>query len=156
LEEVKALYEIASHLIPAYDRSKHETRRELMHSFGVKQQGMGENQSPVLLKMNASPRYQEFQRRATLYYGKQEILERLIAPKNHACRKEMKDEVLEGAPRRRIGISPHQSRVKWSAVKLSRYRTFAGDAGMDEKKFLSTRRPVHQSKRLALSFLLHF
>jgi hypothetical protein len=27
---------------------------------------------------------------------------------------------------------------------------------MDEKNFLSTRRPIHQSKRLALSFPLHF
>jgi hypothetical protein len=27
---------------------------------------------------------------------------------------------------------------------------------MDEKNFLRTRRPIHQSKRLALSFPLHF
>jgi hypothetical protein len=27
---------------------------------------------------------------------------------------------------------------------------------MDEKNFLTARRPIHQSKRLALSFPLHF
>jgi hypothetical protein len=97
LNDITNLYEIATKLIPAYNRSKNENRKELMHSFGVKQLGMGENQSPILLKMNECELYADFQILATLYYGKQEILERLVAPKNHACRKEMKDELLEGA-----------------------------------------------------------
>ena len=91
------LYELANLMLPAHDRSKHATRVENMHSFGIKQMGMGENDKPILLKIKKHPRYAEFQRLAARYFIKQEMIEAAVAPDHCATRKAMRDEVKEGS-----------------------------------------------------------
>jgi hypothetical protein len=91
-EEVQVLYNIATELIP-----KHMRKGCPMYSFGVRQMGMGDNTNPVLKKLKPCDRYEEFQRLATLYYGKQEILERLVAPANAARRETIRDTLVKDA-----------------------------------------------------------
>jgi hypothetical protein len=89
--DVTKLYGLAEELLPKHDRSKNDNRKEWMHSFGVKQLGMGENEHPVLLKIKPGSGYQEFLRHAGVYFAKQQMLEEMIAPMNSLTRKTMRD-----------------------------------------------------------------
>jgi hypothetical protein len=92
--DVAKLYELAKKLLPKHDRSKNENRKEWMHSFGVKQLGMGENKYPILLKIKNKPGYQKFLKHAAPYFVKQQMLEEMIAPDNSKTRKTMRDEYM--------------------------------------------------------------
>jgi hypothetical protein len=96
-QEALELYELAKSMLPAHNRSKHESRVENMHSLGVKQMGMGENDTPILLKIKAHRDYAKFQRHAARYYIKQEMIEAAVAPDQCATRKAMRDELSEGS-----------------------------------------------------------
>ena len=92
------LYGLARQILPKHNRSKDPIRVEYMHSFGVKQLGLSDTtDNSILLKMvrkndESVSIYSEFREAAVLFYGKQEALERVIAPDNHAVRKQLRDQ----------------------------------------------------------------
>ena len=51
--DIQKLYLLAVDNLPKHNRSKHPNRQEWMHSFGIKQMGMGDNSLPIMLKMKA-------------------------------------------------------------------------------------------------------
>ena len=93
-EEQCHLYDLARQILPKHNRSKDPIRVEYMHSFGIKQLGLSDTaNNSILLKMiqkndEGVNIYTEFREVAVLFYGKQEALERVIAPDNHALQTE--------------------------------------------------------------------
>ena len=92
--DIEKLYCLAKDNLPQHNRSKHPTRKEWMHSFGIKQLGMGDNSNPMMLKMKAHETHDEFIEVAACHFCKQNILERIVAPDNSQARLSMRDELV--------------------------------------------------------------
>ena len=78
-QDIEDLYNLFSKLTDARRR-----RGGLMRMLGIRQMGLGdhENCEPVLLQIKPHTKYNEFLGKAALYYGKQQILENIVAPTN--------------------------------------------------------------------------
>jgi hypothetical protein len=94
---IEKLYRLAEKNLPEHNRSKHPTRKEWMHSFGIKQMGMGDNDTSIMLKMKDHETHDEFIEVAARHFCKQNILERIVAPDNSQTRLSMRDEVVAGS-----------------------------------------------------------
>jgi hypothetical protein len=95
--DIENLYRLAVKNLPKHNRSKHPTRKEYMHSFGVKQLGMGDNSHSIMLKMEPHDTHDAFVEAAARHFCKQNILERLVVPDNSHTRLSMRDELVAGS-----------------------------------------------------------
>ena len=86
--DVKELYELFSSMIDARER-----KGALMGCMGIRQIGLGgsDNCEPILLQIKPHEKYNEFLAKAAIYYGKQQILEKIVAPTNCNHRFEIRD-----------------------------------------------------------------
>ena len=127
-KDMEELYELAGKLVPKQNRSKNRERTEWMHSFGVKQMGMGANDLPVLLKFKkeGSKIYEQFKNKASMFYCKQQMLEHLVAPENSETRLTMKDKKVKDS----CCAIPGVEKFLW-ALACSITREYYPDLHMD-------------------------